>query len=454
MKIGIIGTGFVGLTQGAVFADVGHEVVCIDCLEDKIASLKKFCSGKSKKFPIYEPRLPELVKKNYEKGLLTFTTNLEEAVKGSSILFIAVGTPEGADGRADLSAVKRVAQQIGQAMNYKSEEEVYKIIVNKSTVPVGTAQLVKEIIKKETANKFDVVSNPEFLAEGRAVEDSLRPSRIVIGTDSQKATKIMREIYAPFVEQGHPIYSMSNVDAEIVKYSSNTYLGLQIVLTNMFANLSREVGGDWSKIKKAITADARIGKFVHGGLGFGGSCFGKDIEQFIYTLKDNKIDVKLLEEALKQNKNQKTVFMPRILEYFGYSIKGKTFAIWGLSFKPETSDMRDAASIPLIEMLIGEGAKIKAYDPAAMEEAKKVFSGRSQIEDNLTYCKENYKALDGCDALIITAEWNEFKQPDFKKIKKKLKNPVIFDGKDIYQLEEMKRLGFDYFSIGRADVKK
>lgn len=457
MKIGIIGVGFVGLTQGAVFADVGHEVMCVDCLEDKIRKLNDFCEGKTTDFIIYEPRLPELVKKNYEKGLLSFTTNMKEVVEKCSILFIAVGTPAMEDGSTDMSFVKGVAKQIGQAMNYKSEAPIYKIIVNKSTVPVGTARMIREIIGKETKNKFDVASNPEFLAEGRAVEDSLKPSRIVVGTDKESVAKIMQEIYAPFVEQGHPIYIMGNEDAEIVKYVSNTYLGTQIVLTNIFASLARASGADWSKIKKAVSSDPRIGRFIHDGLGYGGSCFGKDIEQMIQTLKVKGIESKVLEEAIESNKKQKLALNPRIKEYFNNKLKGKEFAVWGLSFKPETSDMRDAASIFVIKDLVNKGAKIKAYDPAAMAEAKEIFSKDKEISKHLgliTYTKDKYSALKNSDALIITVEWNEFKNPDFSKIKKLLKIPVIFDGKDILKIEDIKKYGFDYFCVGRPDIRK
>ncbi len=453
MKIAIVGAGFVGLTQGAVFADIGHKVICVDCLEEKIEKLENFCKGKGE-FIIYEPRLPELVKRNYEKGNLKFTTNLEDAVKKSKVIFITVGTPPKKDGSADLTFVINVAKEIGEAMNYK--ENVYKVIAIKSTVPVGTHKIVKKVIAKKTKNKFDVVSNPEFLAEGTAVENCFKPSRIVIGTESKKAAKIMIELYQQFVEQGHPIFIMDNTSAEIVKYASNAYLASQIVLTNIFANLARESGGDWSKIKKAVRADERIGKFVHDGLGFGGSCFRKDMEQLICTLKEYNLNSQVLEEMLKSNKEQKLVMNKKMKDYFG-SLENRVFAVWGLSFKPETSDMRDAASIDVVKDLLKNGAKVKVYDPAALEEARLVFSNDKEIrkyKERVEYCNDKYVCVEGCDALIITVEWNEFKNPDYKMLIKNMKTPVVFDGKDILKISDVKKNRIVYFSVGRSLKRK
>jgi len=457
MKISIIGTGYVGLVQGAVFADVNHKVVCVDKLVDKIKALQDFCERKSDALPLQEPGLPELIRENYDKGRLRFSANLEDAVRNTSVIFIAVGTPEGKDGSADLSQVYEVARQIGKSMNYESEVPIYKVVAIKSTVPIGTHKEVERIIASETKNEFDVVSNPEFLAEGRAVKDCLRPSRIVIGTSNARAAAIMEQLYEPFKEREVPLMFMSNVDAEIVKYASNFYLALQIVGTNILANLTRKAGGDWTKINQAVKKDIRIGRFVYSGLGFGGSCFPKDVRALAHMLKEFsacETDSGLVEYVLKQNNAQKSILTQRIFEYFR-CVEGKRFAIWGLTFKPETNDIREAASLRIIEDLLKNGAYVSAYDPSGYKNTMEELQHRDDLKpyiEKLKFFDEMYAPLKDADAVIITVEWNDFRNPDFDMIKRYLKQPVIFDGKDILNPKQMEQLGFDYFSIGRPDI--
>ncbi|RME54154.1 UDP-glucose/GDP-mannose dehydrogenase family protein [Candidatus Woesearchaeota archaeon] len=444
MKLTVIGTGYVGLCQGAAFSDVGHNVTCMDVDEAKISMLNDFAYGKSNMLPIFEPGLNELISKNTNLGRLNFTTNLEEAINGADVVFIAVGTPPNDEGKADLSALKTVCKNIGSV--YDNINQDYIIVATKSTVPVGTYKVVKEIISSQTDKDFSVVSNPEFLAQGRAVKDCIKPSRIVIGTEDARALKVMLEVYRPYEKQGVPIYLMNNVEAELHKYAANSYLAAQVSLTNNFANLAKIVGADWAKVKEAVLADPRVGRFVHSSPGFGGSCFEKDVEQLTHTMDEYGADSTLLKEVLRQNRLQKELMPKYVKNYFG-NLDGKVFALWGLAFKPETNDMRSSASIPLVKRLTEKGAKIKAYDPAAINEAKKVFGDNRLIE----YVHDKYNALEGADALIVMTEWREFRSPDFSLIKNTLKNPVIFDGKDLYTLEEMKQFSLNYITIGKKD---
>ncbi len=449
MKLTVIGTGYVGLCQGVAFAEEGHNVTCVDIVESKIKMLNDFCAGVSEELPIFEPGLDELIRNNCKIGRIKFTTNLKESIEDADVVFITVGTPPKENGEADLAALKKVSEDVGNAMDESKKD--YFIIATKSTVPVGTHKIVKEIISMMTDKEFDIVSNPEFLAQGRAVKDCLNPSRIVIGTDSERAREVMLDIYKPYKEQGINIYLMGNLDAELHKYAANSYLAAQVSLTNNLANLAKAAGANWNKVKEGILADARIGKFVHSSPGFGGSCFEKDVEQLACTFKHYSVDCTLLKEVLKQNKLQKQLLAERIKEHLG-NLKGKTIAVWGLAFKAETDDMRGAPSIPLIKELVQAGAKVKAYDPAAIEEAKKVFAdfeGKSNIE----YVKDRYTVLEGCDALAIVTEWKEFVYSDISEIKRRLKQPIIFDGKDILNVEDIKAYNFYYSSIGKPDIR-
>lgn len=449
MKLTVIGTGYVGLCQGAAFAEEGHNVTCVDIVERKIKMLNDFCAGLSEELPLFEPGLPELIRNNSAKDRIQFTTDLKGSIENSDAVFITVGTPPKENGEADLTALKKVSEDIGSAINDSKKD--YFIVATKSTVPAGTHKIVKEIISSRTNKQVDIVSNPEFLAQGRAVKDCLNPSRIVIGTDSEKARRIMLDIYKPYHEQGIPIYLMSNVDAELHKYAANSYLAAQISLTNNFANLAKAAGGDWNKVKEGIVADTRIGKFVHSSPGFGGSCFEKDVEQLTHTFEQYDVDCTLLKEVLRQNKLQKQLLAKRIKNHLG-SLDGKTIAVWGLAFKAGTDDMRGAPSVPLIEGLIEAGAKVKAYDPVAVNESKKVFSNFEK-RDMICYTEDKYSALDGSDALAIVTEWEEFIGADLGIVKNKLKSPIIFDGKDLFKPEEIMRHGFYYSCIGKPDIR-
>ena len=432
MKIAIIGTGYVGLVVGAALADMGNDVICVDNNIDKLNQLKQGI------IPIYEPGLEELVKSNVAENRLKFSSDLDNAVKTSEVCFIAVGTPQDEDGSADLKFVLDVAEQIGKAMNG------YKVIVDKSTVPVGTAEKVSEIIKKHTNYEFDVVSNPEFLKQGNAVDDFLSPDRVIIGSNSEKATKIMQEIYSPFLRTGNRVVVMDVKSAEMTKYAANCFLATKISFMNEIAKLCEKVGADAEMVRVGVSTDLRIGnKFLFAGLGYGGSCFPKDIKALIKTGADFGLDMSIIKSADNVNKMQRNLFVEKIKAKFGSDLKGKTFGVWGLAFKPKTDDMREAPSITIINSLLNLGAKIKAYDPKAINTAKKIF------KDKIEYSKSAYDAISGADAMLLLTEWNEFRRPDFERIKGLLKQPVIFDGRNQYSPERLKQYGFEYICTGR-----
>ena len=437
MQLCIIGTGYVGLITGACLSEMGNYVICVDNDEEKLKKLKNGIT------PLYEPGLEELILANVSEGRLEFTNDLNYAVKKSIACFIAVGTPSGDDGSCDLSFVLSVANYIGKAMRECNE---YKIIVDKSTVPVGTHKLVEEEIKKNYKGEFDVVSNPEFLKQGAAVDDFLKPDRVVIGSDSEKAIDIMREIYNPFTRTGNPIIIMDIKSAEMTKYAANAFLATKISFANEMANISEKVGANADLVRIGMSSDKRIGnQFLFHGLGYGGSCFPKDVQALIKTASDFGIDSDLLKATHKVNVNQRKNFVNKILKHYNNDIKNKIFAVWGLAFKPRTNDMRESPAITIINMLLDKGAKIKAYDPKAMETAKSIFA------DKIIYASNSYDVLDNADALILITEWNEFKRPSFDKIKSKLKEPIIFDGRNQYDKKRMTDRGIKYISLGVAE---
>lgn len=436
MKIVVVGTGYVGLVTGTCFAEVGIEVICVDIDKNKIDNLNIGI------IPIFEPGLEELVKKNKDKGRLSFSSSLKESIKEATVVFIAVGTPPGEDGSADLKYVLAVANEIGQNI------EQYTVIVTKSTVPVGTGKEVK-IAVEDALNlrgidiPFDVTSNPEFLKEGAAIDDFLKPDRIVVGVSSLKAEEVMRKLYKPFLLNGHPIIFMDVPSAEMTKYAANSMLATKISFMNDIANLCEIIGADVNMVRKGIGSDARIGdKFIYPGIGYGGSCFPKDVKALIKSASDSGYKMEILQAVEKVNEYQKTVLFQKLLNRFGGDLKNKIFAIWGLSFKPNTDDMREAPSLVIIEKILKAGGIVQGYDPVAMQEAKH-FLGTS-----ITYCDNEYDALKEADALLIVTEWTDFRSPDFDKIKRKLKNPIIFDGRNIYDANEMINLGIEYYGIG------
>ena len=433
MKITVIGTGYVGLVVGACLADMGNDVICVDKDAQKLEKLKNGI------IPIYEPGLDELVKSNVLEDRLTFSTNLDNAVKVSEVCFIAVGTPQGEDGSADLQYVYQVAKSIAESMNG------YKVIVDKSTVPVGTADNVTKLIKENTTYPFDVVSNPEFLKQGNAVDDFLHPDRVVIGSNSEKATRIMQDIYAPFFRTGNRVIVMDVKSAEMTKYAANSFLATKISFMNEIANLCEKVGADAEMVRVGMSTDSRIGnRFLFPGLGYGGSCFPKDVKALIKTGNDNGCDMSIVKAADIANKKQRQLFLNKIFAKFGKDLSGKTFAVWGLAFKPKTNDMREAPAITVINELLKCGAKVKAYDPKAFDCAKFYF------EDKIEYSKSAYSALENADALLLLTEWNEFRRPDFDKMKNLLKNPVIFDGRNQYDASRMQEKEIEYFQIGKV----
>ena len=435
MKVCVIGTGYVGLVAGACLAEMGNDVICVDNDEKKLEKLNKGI------IPIYEPGLEPLILQNVEEKRLSFTNNLENAVKKSKICFIAVGTPQSEDGSADLQYVCQVAESIGKAVNG------YKVIVNKSTVPVGTAEKVREIISRYTTHDFDVVSNPEFLKQGAAVDDFIRPDRVVIGADSEKAKKIMLDLYKPFVRNQNPIITMDTKSAEMVKYASNSFLAVKISYINEIANICEKVGADVNKVRLGMCADSRIGsKFLYPGIGYGGSCFPKDVKALIRTATDNGCDCKLITSADEINKKQRKLFIEKVLNKFGKDLSGKTFAVWGLAFKPKTNDMREAPSITVINALLDRGAKVQAYDPKAYDTARPIFG------DKIDYCQSSYDALENADALLLLTEWNEFRNPDFERMKELMKNPLIFDGRNQYDEDSIKSKGFEYRQVGKVQL--
>ena len=431
MKITIVGTGYVGLVAGACFAESGNDVVCVDRDEAKIRLLRRG------RMPIYEPGLEELVKRNRQEKRLTFTTTLAKAVRDSSIVFIAVGTPQGDDGSADLQHVLAVARDIARVMNG------YKVIVDKSTVPVGTAIKVREVIRRETTHPFSVVSNPEFLKQGAAIEDFMKPDRVVIGAEDPRGSELMLELYQPFTRTGAPIMVMDCASAELAKYAANAMLATRISFMNEVANVCELVGADVDQVRRAIGSDRRIGtSFLFPGVGYGGSCFPKDVQAMVHFAAERSYDFKILHAVEAVNRRQKTRLFSKMQAHFG-NLKGKTIAVWGLAFKPKTDDMREAPAIPLIQLLLEAGAKVQAYDPEAQKVARGVFGSK------ITYATKAYDALKGADALAIVTEWNEFRRPDFVRMRKLMRTPVIFDGRNLFTPDEMKTNGFTYYSIGR-----
>ncbi len=437
MKICVIGTGYVGLVAGTCFANSGNTVYGIDVDAEKIEKLKKGI------IPIYEPGLTEMVQTNLEKGRLIFSTSLKEAIETSAVIFIAVGTPEDEDGSADLSYVLAAARDIAKYMNG------YKAIVNKSTVPVGTADKVRETVASITSHPFDIVSNPEFLKEGAAVDDFLKPDRIIIGADNQKAIDIIVDLYTPFVRKRERLIIMDNRSAEMTKYAANAMLATRISFMNDLAILSEKVGADIEAIRKGIGSDSRIGiSFLFPGVGYGGSCFPKDVKAILKTGEEYGHHLRVVDAVEQVNRNQPRQLIDKINAHFGGNLSGKKFAVWGLSFKPNTDDMREAPAIPVIRALVAAGAIVTAYDPVAIENAKRKFGNLS----GLSYTDNSYEALNNADALVLMTEWMEFRKPDFQKLSELLKEPVIFDGRNLFKLKNMKKLGLTYYSIGRPKV--
>ena len=438
MNIAIVGTGYVGLVAGACFAETGNDVVCVDVNEEKIAALK------AGRIPIYEPGLEELVKGNSKAGRLRFSTSLKEAVEQSEIIFIAVGTPQDEDGSADLTHVLQVAAGIGRHMNGP------KIVVDKSTVPVGTADKVKAEIEKHTTYEVQVVSNPEFLKEGAAIDDFLRPDRVVVGVSSEDVAEVMRELYAPFVRNNNPILVMDIRSAEMTKYAANAMLALRISFMNEVANLCERAGADVDKVRLGIGTDSRIGmSFIFPGIGYGGSCFPKDVQALIRTGAEHDVAMMIAEAVERTNHAQKKVMTSKLVEHFGSEgLRGKTLAVWGLAFKPKTDDVRDAPALILCEDLVKLGAFVRVHDP----EANGTFEQRFGSHPQVSYFDDNYEATIGAEALIICTEWNSFRRPNFERVKDNLKVPTIFDGRNLYDRDDMESLGFTYLSIGRPAV--
>ena len=432
MKIAVLGTGYVGLVAGACLAESGNEVVCVDRDAAKIRMLRRG------KMPIYEPGLEEVVRRNTHERRLAFSTTLQKAVRDSTLIFIAVGTPQGEDGSADLQQVLAVAKDVAKAMNG------YKVIVDKSTVPVGTSARVRDVIRRETTHPFSVVSNPEFMKQGAAVDDFMKPDRVVIGAEDPRAEELMRELYAPFTRTGAPIMVMDCASAELTKYAANAMLATRVSFMNEVANLCELVGADVDQVRRAVGSDRRIGaSFLFPGIGYGGSCFPKDVKAMIHFAAEKDYEFKILRAVEGVNASQKTRLVAKMRDHFG-SLKGKTIGVWGLAFKPRTDDMREAPAIPLIEGLLAAGAKVHAYDPEASKNAKGIFGSR------VTFPTKSFDALKGADALAIVTEWNEFRRPDFERMRTLMRSPVIFDGRNLFEPAEMKQHGFTYYSIGRS----
>lgn len=435
MKIAVIGTGYVGLVTGTCFAETGNTVTCVDIDENKV---KKLQSGQ---VTIFEYGLEAMFEKNVHQERLFFTTDLAAGIKDAKIIMLALPTPPGEDGSADLQYVLRVAEQIGPLL------KDYTVIVNKSTVPVGTAELVRERIAKNAAAEFDVVSNPEFLREGLAVEDFMKPERVVVGTKSPRAIKIMESLYAPFIRQGNPVIFMDERSSELTKYAANAFLATKITFMNEVANLCENLGADVDLVRKGIGTDSRIGKrFLFAGIGYGGSCFPKDVQALAKSSQDANYEFKILDSVMSVNEKQKTRLIGSMKKYFNGSLKGKTIAIWGLAFKPQTDDIREAPSLYNIQELLDLGATVKVHDPEAIENVKKIFG------DKIQYSGHQYEILEKADALLIVTEWQEYRNPDFEKMTKAMNNKVIFDGRNLYGLDEIQELGFTYHSIGRKIV--
>ncbi len=435
MKIAVVGTGYVGLVTGTCFAETGNHVTCVDIDESKVALLKKG------KMPIYEPGLEILFERNSRQGRLAFTTSLQEGITGAQVIFLALPTPPDGDGSADLKYILQVADDLGPLL------ADYTVIVDKSTVPVGTAEKVREAIAQTATVDFDVVSNPEFLREGVAVDDFMKPDRVVIGTRSDKAKKIMDELYAPLVRQGNPIIYMDERSAELTKYAANSFLATKITFMNEIANLCDRLGANVDMVRKGMGTDSRIGKrFLFSGIGYGGSCFPKDVQALAKSSVEVDYDFKILNAVMDINARQKTRLIPRIEAYFNNNLHGKTIALWGLAFKPNTDDIREAPALYNIDQLLARGVQVRAFDPEAMDNVRAVYG------DKIAYCQDQYETLEGADALLIVTEWPVFRTPDFERIRKELNHPVIFDGRNLYDLQHMHDLGFDYFSIGRKEI--
>ncbi len=440
MKLTVVGTGYVGLVTGTCFADMGNDVWCVDIDENKIENLKKGI------VPIYEPGLEEMIKRNYSEERLIFTTDINKGLKESLYIFIAVGTPPNEDGSADLKHVLDVARDIGKNI------DEYKVIINKSTVPIGTSEKVREVVKEELDKRgkgdieFDLVSNPEFLKEGSAIEDFMKPDRIIIGTDNHRTTEHMRELYSPFLRKGDRIIFMDIASSELTKYAANAMLATRISFMNELSILCEKTGADIENVRKGIGSDNRIGKsFLYAGVGYGGSCFPKDVKAVIQTSKELGLDSKILNSVEEVNKDQRARFIDKVLEHWQGDVKGKTFAVWGLSFKPQTDDMREAPSIDIIKALRDKGARLKAHDPVAMDVAKSILGN-----DNIEYHTHYYETLNDADALLLLTEWHQFREPDFDKMKSLMKNYIIFDGRNQYEPEKMDKKGFVYYCIGRS----
>lgn len=435
MRIAVVGTGYVGLVTGTCFAETGNHVTCIDIDESKVAKLK------SGTVTIYEPGLEAIFDRNIRQNRLEFTTSLEEGIKDAQVIFLALPTPPGEDGSADLQYILKVAKDLGPLLDN------YAVIVDKSTVPVGTSERVHKEIAKTASVDFDVVSNPEFLREGVAVEDFMKPERVVVGTTSAKARTIMEELYAPLVRQGNPILFMDEKSAELTKYAANSFLATKISFMNEIATLCERLGANVDEVRKGIGTDSRIGKrFLFAGIGYGGSCFPKDVKALAKSSDDADYEFKILNAVMDVNAAKKTSLLPKIESYFGGDLTGKTIAVWGLAFKPYTDDIREAPAIDNIEGLLAMGAKVQAYDPEAMDNMKSIF------EDRISYATDEYHALENADALLIATEWPVFRTPDFKTMSDTMENPVIFDGRNLYDPESLKSRGFSYFSVGRQDI--
>ncbi|MBV7533884.1 UDP-glucose/GDP-mannose dehydrogenase family protein [Chitinophaga sp. sic0106] len=435
MKITVVGTGYVGLVTGTCFAETGNDVTCVDIDANKV---QKLSSGQ---ITIYEPGLEKLFERNLKEDRLHFTTDLQEGIKDAAVIFLALPTPPGADGAADLSYVLGVADQLGKMITD------YTVIVDKSTVPVGTAEKVAAAIARNTTVPFDVVSNPEFLREGVAVDDFMKPDRVIIGTESEKARKVMGELFAPFVRQGNPVIYMDEKSAELTKYAANSFLATKISFMNEIAILCEKLGADVDMVRRGIGSDDRIGKrFLFPGIGYGGSCFPKDVQALVKSSEEADYDFKILNAVMDVNEAQKLFLMPKIKAYFGNDLKGKHFAMWGLAFKPNTDDIREAPALYMIEYLLAEGATVAVFDPEAMHNVKQLMG------DKITYGEHQYNCLENADALIICTEWSVFRTPDFNKISSALKNKAIFDGRNLFEVSRMSELGYHYESVGRTPV--
>ena len=437
MKIAVVGTGYVGLVTGTCFADTGNDVICVDIDAKKVERMK------NGEVPIYEPYLDTVFDRNIRQGRLLFTTDLKAAVADAEIIFLALPTPPGEDGSADLSYVLGVAEELGHIITD------YKVIVDKSTVPVGTAELVRQAVAKNAKVEFDIVSNPEFLREGFAVEDFMKPDRVVIGTSSDRAAKVMEDLYKPFVRQGNPLIIMDEKSAELTKYAANAFLATKITFMNEIANFCELVGADVDMVRAGMGTDSRIGKrFLFPGIGYGGSCFPKDVQALAKSGDEHGYRFEILDSVLDVNNRQKLSLIRKLNEYYNDSLSGKTFALWGLAFKPDTDDIREAPALYMIEELLKAGAKVKAFDPEAMENVKRIFG------DKIEYCDNLYDTTKDADALLIATEWSVFRNPDFKKLAASLKEKVIFDGRNLFETKKLKELGFHYESIGREKVTK